>query len=373
MFGTSLTGEGVMRRALELAERGRGWVEPNPMVGAVLATRREDGSYACVAEGWHAKHGGPHAEVAALEAARVSGVDVSGLTMAVTLEPCGHEGKTPPCVKALIDAGVSEVLIGTLDPSPAMNGRSAAALRDAGVAVTVGVCEADAAALIAPFAKRLATGMPWVIAKWAQTIDGKTATSTGDSQWISNAASRRLVHRWRGEVDAIMIGTGTVLADDPQLTARDVQPKRVARRVVFDIAGHVSPAAKVYDVTQAPSTAIVAKGEEPGRPEGVDLLPLPVDIEGRVPLDDAMREMVRRYDITNLMVEGGATLLGELWRHMLLDELRVFAAPKLLGDAEGRGAIDGPRKRTIDEATTWSLYRVGRIEDDVLLVYRKPA
>ena len=218
-----------MKRAITLARRGEGKVEPNPMVGCVLV---RDGKV--LGEGWHRVFGGPHAEIEALRAAAKAGPDVRGCDAYVSLEPCCHHGKTPPCTEALIDAGVARVLVGVADPFAQVAGRGIAALRDAGVQVEVGIEHEAASDLIAPFARRVTAGRPWVIAKWAQPLDGRIATATGQSRWISNDASRRQVHQLRARVDAVMVGVGTVIADDPQLTARDVRRLRVARRVVVD-------------------------------------------------------------------------------------------------------------------------------------------
>src|SRR5436305_1406899 len=205
-----------MRRALELAERGRGFVEPNPLVGAVVV---RDGSV--VGEGWHRRYGEAHAEVNALAQA---GEAARGATLYVTLEPCCHVGKTPPCTDAVLAAGISRVVAAMADPFPKVAGGGIARLRAAGVAVAVGLGESEARRLNAPYLKLLATGRPYVHAKWAMTLDGKIATRTGDSRWISNEASRRVVHAMRGRMDAILVGIGTALVDDPSLTAPPPRP-----------------------------------------------------------------------------------------------------------------------------------------------------
>jgi diaminohydroxyphosphoribosylaminopyrimidine deaminase/5-amino-6-(5-phosphoribosylamino)uracil reductase len=217
-----------MARALDLAARGEGFVEPNPMVGCVVV---QEGRV--VGEGWHERFGGPHAEVNALRAA---GERARGATLVVTLEPCCHTGKTPPCVDALLAAGVARVVVGVDDPFPRVAGAGLAALRAAGVECVVGVGVAEARGLLAPYLKLTITGLPWTIAKWAMTLDGKIATSTGDSQWISGPESRAAVHEIRSRVDAVVVGAGTLVADDPLLTARPIggaAPRRVATRGVF--------------------------------------------------------------------------------------------------------------------------------------------
>src|SRR5919197_3355884 len=206
-----------MSRALELAERGRGFVEPNPLVGAVVV---RDGRV--VGEGWHRRYGEAHAEVNALAAA---GEAARGATLYVTLEPCCHHGKTPPCTDAVLRAGVRRVVAAMADPFPQVAGQGVAQLRAAGVEVEVGVCEREARELNAPYLTLLAEGRPYVHAKWAMSLDGKIATRGGDSRWISGPASREVVHRLRGRVDAILVGAGTVRADDPLLTARPLGPR----------------------------------------------------------------------------------------------------------------------------------------------------
>jgi len=195
-----------MQRALELAALGQGFVEPNPLVGCVIVRGAE-----VIGEGWHRRHGGPHAEVEALV---MAGFRATGSTLYVTLEPCSHQGKTPPCAPAVIDAGVHRVVAALDDPFDQVSGRGFQQLRDASIEVVRGVCEAEARRQNAPYLKRITTGRPWVIAKWAMTLDGKIATRTGDSQWISNEASRRKVHALRGRMDAIIVGHGTATADD---------------------------------------------------------------------------------------------------------------------------------------------------------------
>jgi len=238
-----------LARALELAERGRGCVEPNPLVGCVIVL---DGQV--VGEGWHEQFGGPHAEINAMTQA---GEQSRGADLYVTLEPCCHHGKTPPCTDALIQAGIARVIGGCEDPNPQVAGQGIAKLREAGIVVEV-MKDHAARKLIAPFTKRMTAGQPWVIAKWAMTLDGKIATHTGESQWISSEASRALVHKIRGQVDAILVGRQTVERDDPLLTARPPGP-RIATRIVLDSEASISLESQlVRSADQAP-LLIVAK------------------------------------------------------------------------------------------------------------------
>jgi len=246
-----------MRRALQLAEQGRGFVEPNPLVGAVVV---RDGR--AVGEGWHQRYGQAHAEVNALAAA---GDAARGATLYVTLEPCCHHGKTPPCTDAVLRSGVRRVVAAMYDPFPQVAGHGADLLRAAGVVVEVGLGEAEARRLNAPYLKLLATGRPYVHAKWAMTLDGKIATRTGDSKWISNEASRHRVHALRGRMDAILVGIGTALADDPQLTARPPGPRTPAR-IVLDSHGRLPPTSLLAQTARTtPVLVVTAGGPEQGR------------------------------------------------------------------------------------------------------------
>src|SRR6516225_9006543 len=266
-----------MRRALELAERGRGHVEPNPLVGAVVV---RDGVN--VGEGWHRRYGEAHAEVNALSAA---GEAARGATLYVTLEPCCHHGKTPPCTDAILRAGVGRVVAAMLDPFPQVAGRGADILRAAGVAFEVGVLEAEARRLNAPYLTLLREGRPYVLAKWAMTLDGKIATRTGDSKWISNKASGCRVHELRGRVDAILVGVGTALADDPQLTARPPGP-RTATRVVLDsrcrlpLMSQLATTARIVPTLVATTAAAPEDAAGALAAQGCEVLRLP-DANGR--------------------------------------------------------------------------------------------
>ncbi len=362
-----MSDEEPMRRAIRLAKRGRGWVEPNPLVGCVLV---RDGDV--VGEGWHRAFGGPHAEV---EAIRSAGERARGATAYVPLEPCAHEGKTPPCTEALREAGVGRVVVGTRDPFHEPGG-GLATLREAGVAVTEGVLEERCRDLNRAFLKRTATGLPYVIGKWAMTADGAIATGTGDSRWISGPRSRRLVHRLRARVDAVVVGAETAVADDPELTARGVPLRRVARRVVIDPKGRVTPDSRLLQtVDSAPVTVVVADASEAetGRLEraGAEGVACPADETGAVDLHGALAHLVREHAATHVLVEGGGVTHGRLVDAGLVDELWVFVGPYLLGDPEGRRPVRrGGRPTSISEAAPLRLTGLRRIDRDVLLQYR---
>jgi diaminohydroxyphosphoribosylaminopyrimidine deaminase/5-amino-6-(5-phosphoribosylamino)uracil reductase len=349
-----------MRRALELAERGRGWVEPNPLVGAVVV---RDGR--AVGEGWHRRYGEAHAEVNALAAA---GEAARGATLYLTLEPCCHHGKTPPCTDAVLRAGVRRVVAAMADPFPQVAGRGAALLRAAGVVVEVGLAEAEARRLNAPYLQLLSAGRPYVHAKWAMTLDGKIATRTGDSKWISNEASRRRVHALRGRMDAVIVGAGTVRADDPLLTARPPGP-RTPVRVVLDSRGSLRASSRlVQTAREAPvlvaAAGPVAEGEaDELRAAGCEVLVLAA-AGGRTAVTPLLDELGRRR-MTNVLVEGGAGVLGSFLDADAIDEVHVFIAPRLVGGADARTPIGGWGIEKIRDALRVAEWQVEQLEGDV--------
>jgi len=354
--------EPFMRRALELAADGRGRVEPNPMVGAVLV---RDGRI--VAEGAHERFGGPHAEVNAL----ADCAHPAGATMVVSLEPCCHEGKTPPCTQAIVASGVTRVVVACRDPFPAVAGRGIEQLRAAGVEVVEGVLEAEARVLNAPFFKLRTRGLPYVIAKWAMTLDGRIATVTGDSRWISGEASRRWVHDLRGRVDAIIVGLGTVRQDDPLLTCR-TKPLRVATRVVLDEGADLPISCRlVRTAREIPLLAATTANADAGRiraleAAGVEVLALPADAAGQVDIAALMRELGTR-EMTNVLIEGGAAVLGSAFDAGLVDEVAVFVAPTVIGGAGALSAVAGRGVERVLHGRPIADLTVTRIEDDVLI------
>lgn len=337
-MNSQLTGtdEAHLDRALALAEGGRGRVSPNPLVGAVIADGDE-----VIGEGFHAELGGLHAERAALEDCARRGNDPAGKTLYVTLEPCAHHGRQPPCADAVLEAGIARVVIGCDDPSEKAAGRGPGVLRDGGVAVefAVGAQATAARLLVQPFRKHSRTGRPLVVLKLATSLDGQTATAAGDSPWISGPESRALVHRWRSEADAIAAGIGTVLADDPLLTAREVDAPRQPLRVVFDREARTPPDSKLLaTVDQAPVLVVAAPAADRDaiarlREAGAET----IQVDGIVP---ALAELGRR-GITSLFLEGGATLAAAFAAAGEVDEARVFVAPILLAGGIRVEPIDG--------------------------------
>ena len=311
-----------MRRALALAERGLYTTTPNPRVGCVVV---KDGSI--VGEGWHARSGEAHAEQAALDDARSKGQDVRGATLYVTLEPCNRHGRTPPCVDAVIGAGIGRVVAAMLDPNPAQ-ANGAARLRDAGVVVDVGLMESEATELNVGFVSRMTRGVPWVRSKIAASLDGRTALMNGDSRWITGPDARADGHAWRARACAIVTGVGTVLRDDPALTVREVATPRQPLRVVVDRDADTPVYARVFADGNA---LVVTAGSRNDRwPAGVETLALP-NAEGRVDLVALLRELARR-GVNEVHVEAGAKLNGALITGGLVDDFVVYLAPAVIGD-----------------------------------------
>ena len=318
-----------MLRALEIAQTGIGRVEPNPAVGAVIT----DADLRLITEGAHPEFGGPHAEVVAIANANESLVDA---TLYVTLEPCSHHGKTPPCADAVIAAGIQRVVIATLDPAPHTSGAGIRKLEEAGIHVEIGLCEKQGQRLIAPFRKLMTKQQPYVHAKWAMTADGKIATKTGSSKWISGEQSRKIVHSLRGRMDGILTGIGTVLADDPQLTVRP-PGVRIPTRIVLDSHAQISGNSKlVQTIKQAPLIVFVgefAPAENLNRLKdlGVEIQVCAIDEStNRVDVLEVLRVLGERQ-MTNVLIEAGPQIMGALFDASTIDEVHCFLAPKLVG------------------------------------------
>ncbi len=348
-----------MRLALAEAERGRGWVEPNPMVGAVVV---RDGTV--VGLGHHRRFGGPHAEVEALARA---GDDARGATLYVSLEPCCHSGKTPPCTEAIMAAGIKRVVAAMRDPFPRVSGGGFARLRQAGIEVIAGAEAETARRLNAPYLKRLATGLPHVTAKWAMTLDGKTATASGDSRWISGERSRSLVHEVRGTMDVIAVGIGTALTDNPELTARPPGP-RIPLRLVLDGTARLSLNSRlVQTAREIPLLVAVTDRASIERVEalvnaGCEVARFPV--QGAVPILPLLEELGRR-GLTNLLVEGGGAVLGAFLDAGQVDAVDVFLAPAIEGGTHPFGPARGGGVSTMAEALRLVWSDVTLIDGDV--------
>ena len=355
-----------MRQALELARRAEGRTAPNPAVGAVIVANGH-----IVGRGYHPKAGEPHAEIFAL---RDAGSRACGADAYVTLEPCSHHGRTGPCCDALINAGIKRVFVGILDPNPLVNGRGIERMRAAGVQVVTGILEDEIRQLCAPFIKHVLTGQPLVILKSAVTLDGKTATSTGASRWITGAQSRAHVHQIRDRVGAIMVGVGTVLADNPRLTTRLEQGQgHDPVRIILDSNLRIDPAAAVvrHD-SHAPTLIMTTECADRDKCScllncpGVEVVTLPADAAGRVELKAVLDELGRR-DIQSVMVEGGAQVNNALLTQGLVDRAMIYIAPKLLGGSDGYGIFSGRGPESLDQACELGQIRMERFGDDILL------
>ena len=348
----------AMRRALELAERGLATTHPNPRVGCVLTKEGRT-----VGEGWHEWAGEPHAEVMALKAA---GTEAAGATAYVTLEPCSHQGRTPPCAEALIAARVKRVVFAINDPDPRVDGRGAERLRAAGIEVESGLMQSEAAELNAGFIKRAAHGRPWVRLKLAMSLDGRTALANGASQWITGEAAREDVQRWRARSSAVLTGIGTVLADDPRLDVRLRMPRpRPPLRVVLDGALRTPPDARLFEsggkvwifadsaADPARRSALEARGAH------IELVPS----TGRLDL----RQVLARLSLdqmNEIHVEAGPTLAGAMIRERIADELLIYVAPILLGP-QGRPLADLPRLEALADAPRFEIVESAAIGPDL--------
>jgi diaminohydroxyphosphoribosylaminopyrimidine deaminase / 5-amino-6-(5-phosphoribosylamino)uracil reductase len=358
-----------LARAIDLAERGRGHVSPNPLVGAIVS---RDGE--ALGEGFHRGLGAPHAEVEAIQAAGGSGLQ--GATLYASLEPCCHHGRTPPCTDAILGAGITRVVIAADDPSAHACGRGLGILRDEGVEVVVADGELAKRAKLQnqPFRKRARTGRPWVLFKSAMTLDGKVATPTGDSQWISGEASRELAHRWRAECDAVAVGVGTALADDPLLTARLDGVSRQPRRVVFDSLGRLPLTSQLLsDARRMPVTVVVSRAARRTATDtlvthGADVIVATGENEpARV---RSALDQLGAAGVSSILLEGGPHLAGAFLDAGELDEIRLFLAPLLLGGRTARDPIEGEGVDAIADAVRTLTLECERIKDDLLISAR---
>lgn len=353
--------EGWMRRALRLAEKGRGKTSPNPMVGAVIV---KDGRV--VGEGYHEKAGESHAEILAL---RQAGDEAREATLYLNLEPCTHYGKTPPCAPVVIEAGVKRVVIGMEDPNPLVKGKGVESLEIAGLDVEVGVLEKECRRLNEAFCKYILKKEPFVTLKIAATLDGKIATRDGDSKWISGEASRRLVHRLRDQMDGVLVGIGTVLKDDPMLTAR-IKGGNDPYRIILDSYLRIPEEARVVETSPRKTiiaTTEMAPKDKVGRLEKRGICILILDSkEGRVNLKTCLSRL-GEMEMMSLLVEGGNQVNGSFFDEDLIDKLLLFLSPRLIGDNQALGIFGGKGVRNLKEAVSLKGFRARRIGEDILL------
>jgi diaminohydroxyphosphoribosylaminopyrimidine deaminase/5-amino-6-(5-phosphoribosylamino)uracil reductase len=370
---TTDTDRAHLARAIELARNGTGEVKPNPVVGAVIARGEQT-----LGEGWHERFGGPHAEVNAIEACGIA--DLTDATLYVSLEPCCHEGKTPACTDAILQAGIPRVVVGSDDPTEKAAGRGLGILRDEGVEVLVadGELATRARLLNQAFRKHSRVGRPWVLFKSAMTLDGKVATRAGDSQWISGEESRQLAHTWRASVDAVVVGIGTALADDPQLTARpDGVPAELPlqpHRVVFDslarlpIGSQLVSAASAVPLTVCVSRAAARSDTDALEAAGAQVLVATGENE-QARVRSAL-DQLGGNGITSVLLEGGPHLAGAFLDAGEIDEIRLFLAPLLLGGRTARDPLEGEGVERISEALRALTFDCDRIGDDLLVSAR---
>jgi len=354
-----------MARAIELAQKGTGFVSPNPRVGAVILK-----SGKVISEGWHKKFGGPHAEVEAIKNAK--GVDLEGATIVVNLEPCSHFGKTPPCCDLIIEKKFAKVVIGMKDPNPLVAGKGIKKMKKAGIEVVTGVLEVEAKWLNRTFIKHITTGIPYVVLKVAQSIDGKIATSSGGSKWITCEESRKEGHKLRAELDAILVGKNTIIKDNPQLTVRQVKGRNPFR-IVFDtnlsspitrsIFTDVFRNKTILCCSEKASNSVKAKKL---RKSGVNILLVKTDKSGRIDLQDCLKKLSSKFQIASVLVEGGAEIHSSFIRQNLEDEIHFFIAPKIIG--KGIGAFDSLMLKKLKDVNELEIKEIGRCGVDLRVV-----
>jgi diaminohydroxyphosphoribosylaminopyrimidine deaminase/5-amino-6-(5-phosphoribosylamino)uracil reductase len=345
-----------MQHALDLAEQGRGRTSPNPMVGCVVV--RDD---AVIGEGYHRRAGEPHAEVNAVEAAS----EITGASVYVTLEPCSHEGRTGPCTDFLIEHKPARVVVAMHDPNPKVAGAGIFKLRDAGIDVDVGLLEAEARALNETYIKYITTGTPFVVAKCGMSLDGKIATHTGDSKWVTGEASRHLVHQLRNEVDAIMVGSRTVMLDDPSLTTR-LENGRIKdpTRIILDADEYLDGSRKVFGIdSDAPTWVVVPEGRV--FTDADDVIHVP-QRENELDLRVLMKELAAR-DITSVLIEGGGTTHATSFGAGIVDKVLFFVAPKIIGGRDAVSAVEGEGAARMSDAIQLERMTGQQVGDDLLI------
>ena len=350
-----------MKRMMELAQRAKGKTSPNPIVGALLVKGGR-----VIAEGWHHHCGADHAEIVALKKA---GKRARGAKLYVTLEPCSHYGRTPPCVDAIIRSGIKEVVVGMKDPNPVNNGKSLVKLKKAGIKIKVGFLESELKKMNEIFVKYIQTKIPFVVVKIAQTLDGKIATATGQSKWITSARAREYSHRLRNDFDAILVGINTVLKDNPGLNAEQ-QFKRF-KKIILDSSLRISLRAKLFKNTQA-SDIIMATTQDAPKSKREFLLKKGVHVivcpskGGRINIKWLLSELGRQ-DITSVLVEGGAQVVGSFLKEKCVDKFLIFIAPKLMGDQNALSAIQGISLLNVEHSQKLKNISVKHLGQDILI------
>lgn len=350
-----------MQMALDLAVKGKGMTSPNPMVGAVVAKGSR-----VVGVGWHKRCGADHAEIVALKRA---GTKAAGARLYVTLEPCFHYGRTPPCVDKIIESGIKEVVIAMKDPNPRTNGKSIRKLRRAGIKVKTGVLEKEAAFFNEAFVRHITSGMPFVVAKCAQSLDGKIATAQGRSQWITCEQARDHARRIRDDFDAILVGITTVLRDDPRLNG--VRKTRPLKKIILDSALRISPRAKLFDGVHPSDCFIAVTSQAPLKKikffsdKGVHVIVCPAQ-KGGVHLKWLFKALAKR-EIMSILIEGGGRVVGSALQKKLVDKMHVYVAPKIFGDQDALSAVRGLHPADIHQVIQLKNLDYQRIGTDILI------
>ena len=361
-MATSDADEKYMALALELAEKGRGKVEPNPMVGAVLV---KDGEI--VGKGYHQVFGGAHAEIHAIHE---GGTNCRGATLHVSMEPCAHYGKTAPCVDAIIKAGIRKVVAAVVDPNPITSGKGIQQLKEAGIEVVVGVMEMQAKRLNGPFFKLMQKELPYITVKWAMSIDGKIATHTGESRWITSDESRKYAHKIRGQMDGILVGINTVVRDDPLLTCR-IEGGRNPKRIVVDSSAILPVNSRLLStINEGEIIVAVSKNAQRNRVEKLEQLGCKIvqtkDMNGRVDLKELFQRL-GEMKLTNILVEGGSRVITSVIEGRIADRVMVFVAPIIIGGAGAKSPVLGTGINKISEAAEIDEIEIKRFSNDIVI------
>ncbi len=356
-----------MKEAINLAKTRKGFTHPNPTVGAVIV---KDGKV--LGKGVHKKAGFPHAEREAIKDALEKGNDIKGATMYITLEPCCHYGRTPPCSDAIIESGIKKVVVATLDPNPLVAGKGLEKLKKHDIEVKMGLLEEEAKELNADFFTYITEKRPYVILKWAQSIDGKIATYTGDSKWITSEESRKSVHQLRKEVSAVLVGKNTALKDNPQLTVRHVQTEKQPIRVLIDKNLDVPPN---YNIYNSDAKTIVFTRKNPKNKQTLEILKNKKNVEiiqkkvidKKMPIKEILDELYKR-EVVSVLVEGGGTTIGSFLKENLYDEINVYIGNVIIG--EGIDSVSGLKCEFLKQCKRLKLVDIEKIDNDVRLRYR---
>lgn len=349
----------LMRRALNLAKKALGRTSPNPVVGAVIV----DSDGKIVGEGYHKKAGLPHAE---REALKMAGEKARGGTMYVTLEPCCHYGRTPPCTEAIIEAGIKKVVVAVRDPNPKVSGKGIEILKNAGIEVVEGVLEEEAALLNEKFFKYIKTGLPFIALKWAMTADGKIATKTGDARWVSGEKSRNFTHNLRNEYDAILVGARTLILDDPLLTCR-IKGGRNPYRIILSASGNLPPNLRLFTLDREKNILITTNTNLASHvQQSFANIIVASKGDNKVNLKEAFFELTK-LGITSILIEGGAQVHASILKEKLADKIYLFVAPKIIGGDKAPGPVAELGINYLQDALPFKLQKVKRLGEDVLL------